>query len=125
MTDIAAGFERKETRRFADKARTEFLGVPGDKRKWVWLHYESQGFEGLIRNELPSFWRSSLSHAYADVADDDMSIPSEKAVRYGTRVPRSELVRRAKAMRSAGRSYGEIAKALGVSKSTAHAMVNE
>ncbi len=45
--------------------------------------------------------------------------------RKGQRTPTEEKRERARKMRAAGHSYGEIAKALGVGRSYAHKLVNK
>ena len=125
LTEISSSFERREIRRFTDKARLQFRAAQGDKRPWTWFYSEQANFEGLVRNELPTFWKSQLSRAFG-VAESYLSpTRPEEAVRRGARLPRVELVRRAKAMRASRMSYGQIATTLGLSKSTVHQMVNE
>lgn len=124
LSDFAAGFERKELRRFTDKARLEFQSVRGDERLWAWLHSEPAGFEGLVRNQLPSFWKASLSTTFADSASDVPPASPEAAMRPRHRISREERVRRTKEMRATGTNYGQIANSLGLSKSTVHDMVN-
>ena len=125
LTDISADFDRREIRRFTDKARLQFQTLQGDKRPWTWFHSERPQFEGLVRNGLPSFWRPSLSRAFAESDTDSPSTSLSSTVRMGERLPRHELVRLAKEMRASGMTYGQIATALGLAKSTVHEMVNE
>ena len=61
--------------------------------------------------ELPSFWKPSLSRLFAAEA----SPASPRAAR---RMSPQEKAQRAREMRAQGASYGEIAKALGVTRGT-------
>ena len=121
LSEISREFERRELRSFTDKARAAFAGVTGDRRKLTWVYSEAAGEVGHVENELASFWRPDLSHAFAAVNQNPQT-PGQP--RKGERTPREELLARAKAMRSAGHSYGEISKMLGIGKTTAFDMVN-
>ncbi len=63
---LAQEFERKELRQFTDKAMAEFNALRGNKRPWIWVYSEPADFSGMVKNELPSFWRPALSRAFAD-----------------------------------------------------------
>ncbi len=76
-----------------------------------------------MENRLADFWKPALSRAFADNAPGHSS--NGTGQRKGTRTPRAELVSRAKALRQQGYSYGEIAKVLGIGKTTAHGYVQE
>ncbi len=124
---LAQEFERKELRKFTDKARAEFDAVRGDRRPWTWVYSEPEGFSGMVKNELASFWREALSHAFADAgpsaADNRPSL--QVGLRKGQRTPKAELKAKARAMREAGYSYSQIARALGVSKGTVSNWLHE
>ena len=125
LSDLSRDFERGELRRFTDKARAAIDTVKGNRQRWTWVHSEKTDYEGLVENERPTFWRDALSHAYASAVGDAPPRNSPVKHRRGNRTPRDELVAKAKAMRASGHSYGQIGKTLGVSKSTAHKLVNE
>ena len=122
LSEISKEFERRELRRFTDKAGAAFATLHGDKRRWTWIYSEAAGEVGLIENNLASFWRPALSHAFAGAHEGPQTMAQQ---RKGERTPREELAARAKSMRQAGHSYGQVAKTLGVAKSTAFALVNE
>ena len=90
------------------------------------------GIDGkLMENALPSFWSDALSRAFADTRPGTASGSSDKPDPGAGVIRRAELVTpadvrlRAKQLRAAGYSYGEIAKMLGVSKTQAYRLANE
>ena len=89
--------------------------VSGDRRPWTWVYSEQANYEGLVRNELASFWTPRLSHAFAQAPAEQRMPPSRR----GSRPPRDELALKAKTMHRAGLSYGQTAINLRVSKATA------
>lgn len=87
--------------------------MPGDRRRWTWVRSEKSGFEGLVENDPADYWTPALSHACANepIDDSDRGENGLGGFGKGTKTPRTELAARARAMRAAGMSYGEIAKA--------------
>lgn len=93
----------------------------------------------LMENQLPSFWTESLSRIFEDApvmlstdGGDEGIIRKEQKIdnksalpRRGQRTSTEEKREKARKLRAAGHSYGEIAKALGVGRSYAHKLVNE
>ena len=78
------------------------------------------GFEGLIKNEMPSFWKPSLSLAYSRI-----SVPNvEMDRRPGQQLSSDQLKTRPKETFGAGYSCQRIAGYLRVSKATAWRMVH-
>ena len=124
LTELSREFERKELKPYTDRARAAFSTIKAIKNRWTWVYSEATGESAMLENELPSFWRPALSHAYASAVGTQQAGWQNTRHRKGTKTPRAELEARAKAMRRAGHSYGQIAKALGVSKSTAYELVN-
>ena len=122
-TEISRQFERPELRVFTDRARAAFATVQGDRRQWSWVHSERSGFAGLLRNPLPSFWRPALSRAFGRASSSTVETEPGPP-RKGHRTPPEELARKAREMRRAGFSYGQISESLGISKSTAWKFVN-
>jgi len=120
LSDLSRDFERSELRRFTDKARAAFQAIHGDRRRWTWLYSESAKFEGLIRNELPSFWTPRLSRAFAEGPTEDTAPPLR-----GRRLSRDQQKLEAREMHKGGFSCQQIADMLGVSKATAWRLVNE
>ena len=126
-SELSMGFERRELRRYTEKAQAEFNAIRGDRRPWTWVYSEPADFSGIVKNELASFWRPALSRAFADagptIAD---GWPSARAgLRKGSRTTTAKLKAKAKDMREAEYSYSQIAHALGVSKGTAWNWLNE
>ena len=82
---------------------------------------------GMVKNELASFWRPALSHAFADAGPTltDVRSSTRAGLRKGERTTTGELKAKARFMREAGYSYSQIAHALGVSKGTAWNWLNE
>ena len=73
-------------------------------------------------NQLPSFWSDKLSRAFGRAS---LSNLNEPIVRKGKKLPREEIKRKARKLRDAEYSYGQISTDLGISKTTAYRMVNE
>lgn len=120
LSELSKGYERPQLRQLTDKARAAFATVHGDKRKWTWVYAEASNFEGLVKNELPSFWAARLSHAYAQPASGPTASP-----RRGKRLSREEMKTEAKKIHAAGLSYAHIARALGISKTKAWNLIKE
>ena len=129
LSEVSREFERRELRRFTDKARAEFKAVPGEHRQWTWVYSDKADFSGMVQNQLASFWRPGLSRAFADVGHAVTSGEQSKRFttvpRKGTQTSREELSAKANALRSAGHSYGQVSKILGIPKSTVWDLVNE
>ena len=109
---LQAEFERPELRRIAEKARAEFDGVKGDRRRWSYVWAPDIDFAGMVENPEPSFWSNKLSTAYAGGT-------SSTSDHHPTKVTLSARKARAKELKCLGWSYREIADAIDVSKSTA------
>ncbi len=104
-------FERPELRHLAEQAASQLSTVTGDVRRWSYVYSPDADHLGLLENELPSFWKPSLSKAFASGVAPAKSRAAE-------RVTTIDKAATARALREQGRSYSEIAKELGVSKST-------
>ena len=124
LTEISREFERRELRPFMDKARAALSTLRGDRRPWAWVHSEKTGSSDLVKNQLPSFWRPALSRAFAQGPVEPENGGRSGTLRKGKRSSIEELRVRAQQMRAAGFSYGQIAEALSISKSTAWNLVN-
>ena len=123
LSELSKEFERRELRRFTDKARLTFALTPGNKQPLTWVYSEAAGEVGLVKNELASFWKPGLSRAF--VGDSSNHPVKLLPPRKGAKTPREVLVMRAKSLRNQGFSYGEIAGQLGIGKTTASDYVNE
>ena len=122
LSDLSQGFERPQFRKFTDKARAAFATVQGDKRKCTWVYSEAANFEGMVKNELATFWNSRLSHAYGQSASGELAPP-----RRGHRLSREDQKDQARRMHASNPplSYPNIARNLGISTGTAWNLVNE
>jgi hypothetical protein len=102
-------FDRPELNQLASKAKEAFNSVNGDKHRWSYVYAPDTDFQGLLENDLPSFWKPGLSRIFATGTGTLV-----------TRTPRKlstqDKVRIAKEMREKGASYSEIAGILGVTK---------
>ena len=82
----------------------------------------------MVENQLASFWRPALSQAFAGggatTPTTATNTKRNSVPRKGTRTPRLELAAKAKALHAGDHSYGEIAKILGIPKSTVWDLVN-
>ena len=121
LSEISREFERKELRKVTDRARAAFAATPvQDKRGLTWIHSEPTAFQGLTRNEMPSFWKPALSRSFAEAGSGS----THAAPRRGTGTPRTELEDRARALQQTGHTYGKIAAIMGLPKSTVWDLLN-
>ena len=105
-------FERRELRQLAQRARDAFTNLSSTRRKRsAYVHSPDNDFQGLLESDLPSFWSSRLSKAFASEA-------SPAPVRKPTRQSKSEKQKRAIELSKAGWSLSRIAMDIGVSKAT-------
>jgi len=104
-------FDRPELNQLATKVRESFNSIQGVKHRWSYVYAPDTDFQGLMENELPSFWKQSLSRIFASGIETPISRPPKK-------LTLKDKVNKAREMRDQGVSYSEIAKALGVSKSS-------
>ena len=98
----------------------------------MWVVAPAAGIYGkLMENALPSFWTDALGRIFADTRpfvgqDPAVHTPdsSGSTLRRAKPLASDKLQQRARQLRGAGYSYGEIAKMLGISKTRAHRLVN-
>ncbi|MFX0204135.1 MAG: hypothetical protein ACFFCW_49185 [Candidatus Hodarchaeota archaeon] len=105
-------FDRLEFRDLLLEARQAFQSVKGDIRRWSYVFSQNADFAGLIENDLPTFWNSRLSKAYANSGE----MASTKLPKNMTR---EEKIARAKELHEVGWPLSKTANYFGVSKSTA------
>ena len=105
---------------------------PALRKRAVWVVAPAAGIHGkLMENALPTFWSDALSRAFADTRPGIASASPDGPRAGGGVIRRAdppnvdELRLRARQLRAAGYSYGEIAKMLGISKTRAYRLVNE
>ncbi len=128
---LGEGFERPQLRKYIDEARGVFsvMNKPHRKRA-TYVVAPSEGVQGkIMENRLPSFWSKKLSTIFgASKPSDGHNAGTESATRRprGRRTTTKVAQRRtrAKSMHLEGFTYGEIANALGVSKSQAYRYCN-
>ena len=104
-------FERPEIRRIAFQAQEALASKGKHKKRWSYVYSPDADFVGLLENNLPSFWKPSLSRLFAAESD-------QAEISHVKRMNSHERAEKAKEMRGRGASYSVIARALGVSKST-------
>jgi hypothetical protein len=104
-------FDRPELNKLAAQAKEAFAKVIGDRRRWSFVYAPDGDHLGLQENQLPTFWKPSLSHLFA--VDAAPATP-----RAGRKMTPQEKAQKAKNMRAQGASYREIAQALGVTRGT-------
>ena len=104
-------FDRREFNKLAEQAKEAFAAVHGDRQRYGFVYAPDSDHLGMLENELPSFWKPSLSKLFAaDAAPAALSPPK--------RMTPQEKAAKAMQMRAAGASYKEIAEALGVTRGT-------
>jgi hypothetical protein len=110
-------FDRTELNKFARRAQEHLLKLTEDRRKWSYVYSSDADFEGLVQSCLPTFWKSSLSRAFARG-------PIEVTSRHPKKMTRGERIQKAKELFRQGLSYRQIAMTLSVTKGTAYNYVN-
>ncbi|MBA7636431.1 hypothetical protein ES703_44050 [subsurface metagenome] len=103
-------FDRRELNKIALKATQAFATLGGDKRKWAYVYSPDANFMGLMGNSLSTFWIPKLSHIFAT--------GGEVIPRAPKKTPLSQRIEKAKELKQQRLSLGQIAKLMGVSKST-------
>ena len=110
-------FDRTELNKLAARAGQAFQAVKGDRKTWSYVYSPDADFQGLMENCLPSFWSGRLSRAFAAGGE----VPGARPPRKTTLQERTE---KAKSLHQGGMSYKEIARVMGVTKSSAYNYVN-
>jgi len=105
-------FDRPELNKVAAQARQALDTISGDRRRWSFVYSPDAGFVGLLKNDLPTFWKPGLSKVFAH--SDQVS----SAGRTPRRMSPQDKAEKAKQLRRQGASYGTIAGVLGVTRST-------
>ncbi|MFH1140561.1 MAG: hypothetical protein V1724_02575 [Chloroflexota bacterium] len=125
------GFERPQLRPIMDAARQAFgLLSPPRQKRMVWVVAPNSGIPGrLMENVLPAFWSDGISRMFAQArppqkhvdADGETRVGQRRSAgtRLGVKVPARDKRARAKQLREAGYSFGDIGKVLGGSRSQA------
>jgi len=111
-------FERSELGEIIKTASEQFAGIKGDKRRWSYVYSPIADFYGLMENDLPSFWTSRLSHAFA--TGERVS-----GKRLPKKMTKQDRIGKAKELRLDGLSYRKIGSILGVTEGTAYNYVND
>ena len=104
-------FDRKELRKIAEDAQKAFSNKKGTKQRWSYVYSPDADYAGMVESKLPSFWKPSLSRLFALGQAPSSLRPARKLT------PQVKTIK-AKELRSKGYSYSQIARELGVSKST-------
>lgn len=103
--------DRPQLNKIATQAKQALASIQGNKQRWSFASTDSD-FQGLMENELPSFWKPRLSRAFA-------TGPASTTKRAPKSLTSRDRQKRALERRAQGASYGVIARELGVSKGTA------
>ena len=106
-------FDRPELARIATQAKQAFEAVKGDRRSWSYVYSPNADFMGLLENPLPTFWSNRLSRAFASGGE-------ASSTKMPKRMTLKERIQQARELHQGGLSLGQIARMLGVSKSTVH-----
>jgi DNA-binding CsgD family transcriptional regulator len=105
-------FDRPEMNKLAGQAKEAFSTVQGDRRRWAFVYAPDADHVGMLENEVPTFWKPSLSHLFA------VDAPAARP-RAAHKTTPQEKAQKAREMRAKGASYQDIATALGVTRGTA------
>jgi len=102
------------------KAQSVFQGKSDSSSKSTsHVGFSPSGFEGVLQNPKPSFWSEKLSHIFASGNLGNVEKPARE-------LTKDEKRKRARKLREKyGYSYGEIAKDLGMGKTTIYRWLNE
>jgi len=101
-------FDRRELRKIAEDAQKAFSNKKGSRQRWSYVYSPDADYAGMLESELPSFWNPSLSRLFALGQAPSSLKPAKKLT--------PEV--KAKELKAKGYSYSQIARELGVSKST-------
>ena len=104
-------FDRPQLSKLATQAKQALDSVQGNKTRWSFVYAPDADFRGLMENELPSFWKPSLSRLFANG-------PASPTRRSPKSMTLEDRKCQAIEMRAQGDSYGKIALKLGVSRGT-------
>jgi len=112
--------DRRFLRPYLKKAHEAFEGKNASLGKVLsYICFSASGFSGTLENSKASFWSEELSHVYALGKLGGEARPAQK-------LSKKEKKERAKGLHDDyGYSYGQIARELGIGKTTAHRWVNE
>ncbi|MFC1998921.1 helicase HerA-like domain-containing protein [Chloroflexota bacterium] len=117
MGILQSEFDRPQLRALAEKAKQAFNNINGNRNKFSYVYSPNADFEGLLENDLPTFWSNKLSKAYA------AGLGSAEP-RNPKKVTKEEKIQLARVKAEQGESYSQIAKELGASKGTAFNWIN-
>jgi len=116
---LQSKFERYQIKEFIEKARLAFDRITGDKRNWAYVAFSPGGYEGLIRTPKPSFFSDKLSSCY-------VSFPKGAIEKEAKMLSKDEKKKKAYNLYVKDKlSIRQIARCLGISKSTAHNWIGE
>lgn len=105
-------FDRRELAQLAEEAGQALGAISKkDRQQWSYVYAPDVDFKGLLANEKPSFWSPSMSKAFGT-----SGVPAKS--KNAKKVSREEKISEAKRLHREGLSYQEIARILGVGKST-------
>jgi hypothetical protein len=116
---LQSEFERRELNHLAKKASEAFTSIKSNKQQWSYVHAPDADFSGLMKNELPSFWKPELGRMFAG---DISTISKPRTV---GKLTMQEKMQKAKEMFEQKASYADIALILGISKGTAFNYVHD
>lgn len=75
-------FERREVAEYTKEARDKLIEKKNPKR-WSWIVDFHEDRRGLLKNALPSFWSEKLSHAWADLALEEVKLKQQPKAKKG------------------------------------------
>jgi len=110
ISKLNIAFERKELKKIIEDVIKKFDSIKGDKKNLNYVISADGNIEEFIENELPSYWSEELSRAYQS------GFLYEE--RFASKISREEKRELARQYKAQGYSYKQIAKMMGVSKST-------
>ena len=117
---LQAELDRSFLRSYLLKAQRIFQGKSDVSAKSAsYICFSPSGFEGVLENPKSSFWSEALSHIFASGNLGKQERPARE-------LSKEEKRKRAKKLRNDyGYSYGEIARDLGLGKTTVYRWLNE
>lgn len=108
---LQAKMDRPELRTYLEKAQEAFQEIEGDKRSFCYVPFSPSGFSGMIQITKASHWNEKLSRAYALGVDFELKKEAKT-------FSKEEKMKLAWNLHEEGKSVRDIARELGVSKST-------
>ena len=117
---LQSEFERPALRQIVSNAKLAFETISGDRKKWSYVYSPDAGFNSLVENILPTFWSQKLSRMYGQG-----TLNEKAAEKHPSKMTLEQKKQKARKLYESGWSLSQIAKYMGVSKSTVYNWIHD